>query len=74
MQEEKTCPRCKQQFLCHATAIENCFCNSVLLTEAERNFIAAYEGCLCRECLTEKRNKEEDLSSRFLFLPIRFFQ
>jgi hypothetical protein len=58
MHETKICPRCEQPFECKPGNISACQCNSIVLTEEEKAFIASrYEDCLCINCLTNLKNK-----------------
>ncbi|WP_018626818.1 cysteine-rich CWC family protein [Niabella aurantiaca] len=52
--EDKYCPRCKQPFECKVGSILLCQCSTVILNDAERDFVSKqYEDCLCATCLKE---------------------
>ncbi|WP_084490307.1 cysteine-rich CWC family protein [Niabella ginsenosidivorans] len=54
--EQKYCPRCEQPFECKVGSILLCQCSSVILTDAERDFITGlYEDCLCARCLADMK-------------------
>ncbi|WP_338870214.1 cysteine-rich CWC family protein [Spirosoma sp. SC4-14] len=56
------CPRCQQPFLCRAGAIQVCQCQTVSLTDAQRQFIASlFEGCLCANCLRALQSEYNQL-------------
>ena len=47
------CPRCSAPFECGVDT-KRCWCRDVALSDATRAaFAEYYEGCLCRDCLTE---------------------
>ncbi len=47
------CPRCSAPFECGVDT-KSCWCRDVALSDTTRAaFAQYYEGCLCRECLTE---------------------
>ena len=65
--EEKKCPRCSQPFECKVGNINNCQCNGIKLTDAEKTFIESrYQDCLCRNCLM-------DLKQGFTFFREKYF-
>ncbi|WP_461139260.1 cysteine-rich CWC family protein [Spirosoma pomorum] len=46
------CPRCQQSFECRVGSINLCQCQSVTLSDAQRQYIESqYTGCLCANCL-----------------------
>lgn len=52
--ETKVCPRCGQAFACKSGDILKCQCYGIAFTEKMQQVIAAaYDDCLCRQCLTE---------------------
>ncbi len=52
--KKSACPRCKQLFICNAADIENCQCNEVKLSDAQRGYITGlFAGCLCAKCMKE---------------------
>jgi hypothetical protein len=57
--EEKSCPRCGQQFECKIGDIAHCQCFDISFTIEEKAFIEErYEECLCRNCLLELKKRE----------------
>jgi hypothetical protein len=56
--EEKNCPCCDASFECKVGDIVNCQCNTVKLSEGERDFIAQrFTDCLCAACITVLKNE-----------------
>ena len=56
--EQKTCPRCHTVFECKTGSIELCQCQTVILDEAQLDYIhARYDDCLCAACLAELRSE-----------------
>lgn len=56
--EEKYCPRCTIRFECKVGSILLCQCNSIDLTEGERNFLQEkYDDCLCANCMKEMKTE-----------------
>jgi hypothetical protein len=54
--EEKTCPKCKQTFVCQHS--EKCWCISIKLSEQQRKQLSEiYDNCLCKKCLLEFSEK-----------------
>ena len=54
--ESKSCPRCRAAFECRVGDISKCQCYPIVLTDAERDFIARqYADCLCADCIREAR-------------------
>jgi hypothetical protein len=50
--EEKTCPRCEEQFTCKAGHPAACQCAGLSLSDATLKFLEiTYFDCLCRNCL-----------------------
>lgn len=48
----KACPRCQQIFECVVDNIIECQCSNIQIPDSIRqNIAAAYDGCLCRNCL-----------------------
>jgi Family of unknown function (DUF5522)/Cysteine-rich CWC len=48
----KNCSRCKTKIKCNASDITNCRCNSIILSEATLQFLAAnHNDCFCNACL-----------------------
>jgi hypothetical protein len=55
--EEKNCPCCNQVFECKVGDVINCQCNTVKLTDAERDYIAIrFTDCLCANCMATLKN------------------
>jgi len=56
--EQKTCPHCQTHFECKSGDILNCQCETTLLTQEHRDFIASqYDDCLCASCLRTMRSE-----------------
>ncbi|MCW8936018.1 MAG: cysteine-rich CWC family protein [Gammaproteobacteria bacterium] len=56
--EQKTCPHCKSYFECKSGDILNCQCETIILTQEHRDFIASrYDDCLCAGCLRTIRSE-----------------
>ena len=50
--EVKNCQRCGDGFECKTGSILLCQCQTVVLTQEQREYIAAhYDDCLCSSCL-----------------------
>ena len=50
--EVKQCPRCNSLFECKSGSVLLCQCQTVALTEMQREYIASsYQNCLCPKCL-----------------------
>jgi Family of unknown function (DUF5522)/Cysteine-rich CWC len=48
----KKCSRCNADIACNASDITNCSCNSIILSEATLQFLAAnHNDCFCNACL-----------------------
>ncbi|HMH32078.1 MAG TPA: cysteine-rich CWC family protein [Puia sp.] len=66
--EPKTCPRCQVAFECRVGDIGNCQCQGLSLSAEEMAFIEErYADCLCRQCLTDLKNKYILFREKFLF-------
>lgn len=46
---KKICPKCGKEFECIHS--KDCWCAKVILSEAVRTRLKAYNDCLCKECL-----------------------
>jgi hypothetical protein len=58
--EQKTCPRCRNQFECKPGSITQCQCFEVLLTAEQRTFLEQrYTDCLCKNCLLQIQKEFE---------------
>jgi hypothetical protein len=56
--EQKICPRCSSKFECKLGSVAECQCYGISLTVEENAFIESrYDGCLCRNCLIELKNR-----------------
>lgn len=56
--ETKGCPRCKSEFECKSGSVLLCQCQTIVLSEAQMQYIAAqYDDCLCIKCLHELRTE-----------------
>ena len=56
--ESKTCPNCTHTFECKTNNIQTCQCETVDLTQAQRDYIATqFDDCLCAECLNDLRTE-----------------
>ena len=54
MHELKYCPRCHSTFECKAGNILLCQCNTLILSEREKEYLSNnYDDCLCAACLNE---------------------
>ena len=54
MHELKYCPRCHSTFECKAGNILLCQCNTVILSDREKEYLSNnYDDCLCAACLNE---------------------
>lgn len=73
--EEKQCPRCRRLFECKSGSILLCQCQTVLLDEAQLEYLAArYDDCLCSRCLLAVRgeyNRQQHARRLRRFLPQR---
>ncbi|WP_341835614.1 cysteine-rich CWC family protein [Chitinophaga pollutisoli] len=55
--EEKSCPKCGGVFECKVGSIVLCQCTTVILSQEERDYIAAqYADCLCAACLKDLKS------------------
>ncbi|HEX2629873.1 MAG TPA: cysteine-rich CWC family protein [Chitinophagaceae bacterium] len=64
--EIKTCPRCGKSFECKPGNITQCQCAGVVLTDAERSFVAErFNDCLCIDCLRQLKNQVEFFKEKF---------
>ena len=62
------CPRCSAPFECGVDT-NSCWCREVTLPGATRAaFAQYYEGCLCRDCLTELEKDRPAVPSVRTFL------
>ncbi len=51
-----SCPRCQHLFECRVGSINLCSCQTVVLSEAQRQYIdEQFTGCLCTNCLLALR-------------------
>jgi hypothetical protein len=56
--DEMACPRCEIPFECRIGDISNCQCTGIAFSIEEKAFIEdRYQGCLCRECLLELKQR-----------------
>lgn len=56
--ETRSCPNCNRVFECKSNKIQNCQCETVQLTQPQRDYIATqYDDCLCANCLKELRSQ-----------------
>ncbi|MEW6645921.1 MAG: cysteine-rich CWC family protein [Pseudomonadota bacterium] len=56
--QQKRCPRCGRVFDCNSGAVGLCRCREMVLTPAQREYIAArHDDCLCRACLAALREE-----------------
>lgn len=56
--QQKTCSRCLTSFECKAGSIEQCQCQTLVLSEAELDYIHdRYDDCLCAACLQALRQE-----------------
>lgn len=65
--EEKYCPKCNNIFTCKMGDIANCQCNTVVLSDQMREFLATtYFDCLCKDCLA-KIKQDIKVANRYQF-------
>ncbi len=56
--EIKTCPRCTHPFECKTGDILNCQCETVKLSQQQRDYIfQKHDDCLCANCLRILRSE-----------------
>jgi hypothetical protein len=56
---KKTCPKCKNEFICKQDDIVNCDCYLIPIDSAGREVLKkTFEGCLCKKCLLEYTNSK----------------
>jgi hypothetical protein len=66
--EENSCPRCGNPFICKPGDIANCLCYAITLNGEERAFIGErYTGCLCYACLKELKNGYVFFREKYFF-------
>lgn len=59
--EGKRCPNCGSCFECKLGSILLCQCNTVPLTEAERDYIHnKFDDCLCATCMKALKQAYHD--------------
>jgi hypothetical protein len=53
-----TCPRCKQPFICNPTNIAACDCSKIQLSVEEIAYVAKqYSNCVCNTCLLHLKDE-----------------
>ena len=63
--EEKNCPRCNSSFECKVGDIANCQCNTIKLSDKERDYIAAqFSDCLCAACMAAMKTAYHQLQQQ----------
>ena len=61
--DHTACPRCQRVFECKVGSINLCQCQSVRLTDAQRQYAnALYQGCLCADCLLALRTEYNQMT------------
>jgi hypothetical protein len=61
--KQAVCPRCQQSFRCRVGTISSCQCQSVDLSNAQRDYIGTmYQDCLCAECLLMVRTEYDQFN------------
>jgi hypothetical protein len=53
-----TCPRCKQPFICNPNNIVACDCSKIQLSTEEIAYVAKqYSNCVCNTCLLHLKDE-----------------
>jgi hypothetical protein len=53
-----TCPRCQQTFICDPINIADCDCTKIQLSAEEISYIAKhYSNCVCNTCLLHLKDE-----------------
>lgn len=53
-----TCQRCQQPFICNPTNIAQCGCSKIELSTEEISYVAKhYSNCICNTCLLHLKDE-----------------